>query len=332
MITRRRLLRLSAASTLAPSSLGLLGRAAVAQAQPWPSRFVRLIVPYPAGGGADTIARIIAGRLSETWGQQVLIENRGGAGGNIASEAAARSAPDGYTMYLAGEFQATNMYLYPKLNYDPVGDFMPVSLVVKYPVAFVVPNSSPAHSVKDFIAHARANAGRITFASPGHGTGPHLAGELFKRVAGIELTHVPYRGAAPALQDVVPGRVDSFFNNIAPIVPLMQQGQLRALAVTSAQRTPAAPDLPTMTEAGLPGFEVSGWYAVFVPAKTPPAIAAKMHADTVATLTEPAIKARLEQLGLFVIGSTPAELGQFLKSEMDKWGPLIKDAGISIRE
>jgi tripartite-type tricarboxylate transporter receptor subunit TctC len=332
MITRRRLLRLSAASTLAPSPLGLLGRAAVAQAQPWPSRFVRLIVPYPAGGGADTIARIIAGRLSETWGQQVLIENRGGAGGNIASEAAARSAPDGYTMYLAGEFQATNMYLYPKLNYDPVGDFMPVSLVVKYPVAFVVPNSSPAHSVKDFIAHARANAGRITFASPGHGTGPHLAGELFKRVAGIELTHVPYRGAAPALQDVVPGRVDSFFNNIAPIVPLMQQGQLRALAVTSAQRTPAAPDLPTMTEAGLPGFEVSGWYAVFVPAKTPPAIAAKMHADTVATLTEPAIKARLEQLGLFVIGSTPAELGQFLKSEMDKWGPLIKDAGISIRE
>jgi tripartite-type tricarboxylate transporter receptor subunit TctC len=257
MITRRRLLRLSAASTLAPSSLGLLGRAAVAQAQPWPSRFVRLIVPYPAGGGADTIARIIAGRLSETWGQQVLIENRGGAGGNIASEAAARSAPDGYTMYLAGEFQATNMYLYPKLNYDPVGDFMPVSLVVKYPVAFVVPNSSPAHSVKDFIAHAKANAGRITFASPGHGTGPHLAGELFKRVAGIELTHVPYRGAAPALQDVVPGRVDSFFNNIAPIVPLMQQGQLRALAVTSAQRTPAAPDLPTMTEAGLPGFEVS---------------------------------------------------------------------------
>jgi tripartite-type tricarboxylate transporter receptor subunit TctC len=332
MITRRRLLRLSAASTLAPSSLGLLGRAAVAQAQPWPSRFVRLIVPYPAGGGADTIARIIAGRLSETWGQQVLIENRGGAGGNIASEAAARSAPDGYTMYLAGEFQATNMYLYPKLNYDPVGDFMPVSLVVKYPVAFVVPNSSPAHSVKDFIAHAKANAGRITFASPGHGTGPHLAGELFKRVAGIELTHVPYRGAAPALQDVVPGRVDSFFNNIAPIVPLMQQGQLRALAVTSAQRTPAAPDLPTMTEAGLPGFEVSGWYAVFVPAKTPPAIAAKMHADTVATLAEPAIKARLEQLGLFVIGSTPAELGQFLKSEMDRWGPLIKDAGISIRE
>jgi tripartite-type tricarboxylate transporter receptor subunit TctC len=236
MIDRRQLLRLSAASTLSFPA-GLLGRAAAAQTQTpiWPGRFVRMIVPYPAGGGADTIARLIAGRLSETWGQQVLIENRGGAGGNIASEAAARSAPDGYTMYLAGEFQATNLYLYPKLAYDPVADFVPVTLVVQYPAVLVVPNSSPTHSVKEFIAHAKANPGKVTFASPGHGTGPHLAGELFKRVAGIELIHVPYRGAAPALQDLVPGRVDSFFNNIAPIIPLMQQGQLRALAVNVRQ-------------------------------------------------------------------------------------------------
>jgi tripartite-type tricarboxylate transporter receptor subunit TctC len=336
MIERRQFLRLSAAATLAAPALaaGLLGRAALAQTQTpvWPGRFVRMIVPYPAGGGADTIARLLAGRLSDIWGQQVLIENRGGAGGNIASEAAARSAPDGYTMYLAGEFQATNPYLYPKLTYDPVADFVPVTLVVQYPAALVVPNSSPAHSVKEFIAHAQANPGQVTFASPGHGTGPHLAGELFKRVAGIELTHVPYRGAAPALQDLVPGRVDSFFNNIAPIIPLMQQGQLRALAVTSAKRTPAAPDLPTLAEAALPGFDVSGWYALFVPAKTPPAIVQKMHADTVAALADPAIRGRLEQLGLFVVGSTPEQLGQFLKSEMDKWGPVIKQAGIAIRE
>jgi len=336
MIDRRQLLRLSAASTLASPALaaGLLGRAALAQTQApvWPGRFVRMIVPYPAGGGADTIARLIAGRLSDTWGQQVLIENRGGAGGNIASEAAARSAPDGYTMYLAGEFQATNLYLYPRLAYDPVADFVPVTLVVQYPAVLVVPNSSPVHSVKEFIAHAKVNPGQVTFASPGHGTGPHLAGELFKRVAGIELTHVPYRGAAPALQDLVPGRVDSFFNNIAPIIPLMQQGQLRALAVTSAKRTPAAPDLPTLSEAALPGFDVSGWYAVFVPAKTAPAIVRKMHADIVSVLAEPAIKARLQELGLFVIGSTPDELGAFLKSEMDKWGPVIKDAAISVRE
>ena len=199
MIDRRQLLRLSAASTLSFPA-GLLGRAAAAQTQTpiWPGRFVRMIVPYPAGGGADTIARLVAGRLSDTWGQQVLIENRGGAGGNIASEAAARSAPDGYTMYLAGEFQATNLYLYPKLAYDPVADFVPVTLVVQYPAVLVVPNSSPAHSVKEFIAHAKANPGKVTFASPGYGTGPHLAGELFKRVAGIELAL--WRIGAPHLR------------------------------------------------------------------------------------------------------------------------------------
>ena len=324
MITRRRLLGVSAATMLAPG----FSRAAFAQA--WPSRFVRLVVPYPAGGGADAIARLVSGRLSETWGQQVVIENRGGAGGNIASDAVARSAPDGYTLYLAGEFQATNLYAYPKLSYDPVADFLPVSLVVQYPVAFVVPNSSPARTIGEFVAHANANKGKITFASPGYGTGPHLAGEMFKRAAGIELTHVPYRGVAPALQDLVPGRVDSLVNNIAGIMPLMQQGQLRALAVTTAKRAPAAPDVPTLAESGLPGFDVSGWYAFFVPAKTPADIIAKMHADTAAALADPAVKGRLEQLGLFVVGSTPDQLGRFLKTEMDKWGPLIKEAGIKV--
>jgi tripartite-type tricarboxylate transporter receptor subunit TctC len=322
MFTRRQLLAASAAAALAPGS----GHAVLAQA--WPTRFVRLVVPYPAGGGADAIARIVAGRLSEIWSQQVVIENRGGAGGNIASEAVARSPADGYTMYLAGEFQATNIFAYAKLSYDPVADFLPVSLVVQYPVDIVVPNSSPARSIGEFIAHAKANKGKLTFASPGYGTGPHLAGEMFKRAAGIELTHVPYRGAAPALQDLIPGRVDSFVNNIAPIVPLMQQGQLRTLAVTTAKRTAAAPDVPTLAESGLSGFDVSGWYAFFVPAKTPMDIVRKMHADTAAALADPAVKARLEQLGLFVVGSTPEQLASFLKAEMDKWGPLIKEAGI----
>jgi tripartite-type tricarboxylate transporter receptor subunit TctC len=321
MISRRQLLHGIAASPF-------VARSAHAQTSGYPNRFVRLIVPYPAGGGADTIARIVAGRLSEVWGQQVLIENRGGAGGNIASEAAARSPPDGHTMYLAGEFQATNPFLYPKLNYDPVADFVPVSLVVQYPTALIVPNSSPSHSVADFIARAKAANGKLTFASPGHGTGPHLAGELFKRVAGVDLVHVPYRGAAPALQDVVPGRVDSFFNNIAAVVPLMRQGQLRILAITTARRTPAAPEVPTLAESRLAGFDVSGWYAIFVPAKTPSEIVRKTHADIVAVLAEPAIRARLQELGLFVVGSTPDELGRFLKSEMDKWGPVI----ITVRE
>jgi tripartite-type tricarboxylate transporter receptor subunit TctC len=242
----------------------------------------------------------------------------------------ARSTPDGYTLYLAGEFQSTNLYLYSRLGYDPVADFAPVSLVVQYPIAVVVPNASPAKSVREFIAHAKANPGKLTMATPGHGTGPHLAGEMFKRVAGIELTHVPYRGAAPALQDVVPGRVDSFFNNIAGVAPLMREGQLRVLAITSAKRTPAEPQLPTVAESGLPGFDVAGWYAFFVPAKTPPEIVRRMHADTAAALNEPATRGRLEQLGLFVVGSTPEELGAYLKSELAKWGPVIKEAGLKV--
>jgi len=329
MISRRRWTQWFAASMLAVAA-----SAAFAQAptDAWPTRFIRLVVPFPPGGGADAIARILSIRLSEIWGQQVVIENRGGASGNLAAEAVAHSAPDGYTIFLAGDFQAINLFLYPKLSYDPVADFVPVTLVVQYPNAMVVPNSSPASSVKAFIGYARANPGKLTFATPGHGTAPHLAGELFKRVAGIEMTTIPYRGAAPAIQDVIPGRVDLFFNNIAPLLSLMQQGQLRILAVTTAKRTPAAPDVPTLAEAGMSGFDVSGWYAFFVPAKTPLAVIKKMHADTAGVLAEPAIKARLEQLGLFVVGSTPDELGKFFKAEMDKWGPLIKDANISIRE
>ena len=329
MILRRHIHRIAAAAILA-LGLSTLASIAAAQTQAWPNRVVRLIVPYPAGGGADTIARLVGGKLSERWGQQVIIENRGGAGGNLASEAAARSPPDGYTLYLAGEFQATNIYLYPKLTYDPVADFAPVSLVVQYPTAVVLPNSSPAKTVQEFIAHTKANPGTVTFASPGHGTGPHLAGELFKRSAGIQLTHVPYRGAAPALNDVIAGRVDSFFNNIAPVMPLMRQGQLRIVAVTTDKRTPAAPDIPTLAESGLPGFDVSGWYAFFVPAKTPSEIVRKMHADTVAVLADPAVKKRLEDLGLFVVGSTPEQLGAFLQAELAKWGPVIKEAGIKV--
>jgi len=194
-----------------------------------------------------------------------------------------------------------------------------------------LPNSSPARTVQEFIAYAKSTPGR-TFATPGHGTGPHLAGELFKRAAGIELTHVPYRGAAPAINDLIPGRVDSFFNNIAPVVPLMQQGQVRGLAVTTARRSAAAPDVPTIAESGLAGFDVPGWYAIFVPAKSPPEVIARMNADINAALADPGIKGKLEGLGLFVDGSTPEALGNYVRSETEKWGPVIKIAGISIKE
>ncbi len=326
MISRRHALRLSAAAALAP---GRIGRAF---AQAWPTRFVRLIVPFPPGGGTDAIARVVAGKLSDIWGQQMVVENRGG-GANIGTEAVARAEPDGYTMLIASMPLAVNRFLFPSLNYDPVGDLAPVSLICDYPNVMAVPISSPARSVADFIAYATTNKGRVTFASSGHGTSVHLSGELFKRMAGIEMMHVPYRGAGPALNDLLPGRVDVMFNNIGSVLPLIQGDKLRGLAVTTAKRTPAAPHLPPIAEEGVPGFDVSSWYAFFVPAKTPPDVIRRIHADTVAALADPATRARLEQqLGVVVVGSTPEQLAAHLKSEMDKWGPVIKEAGITLRE
>jgi tripartite-type tricarboxylate transporter receptor subunit TctC len=324
MITRRAAIALAATAALAPD----LARRASAQS--WPSRFVRLIVPFPPGGGTDAIARVVAGKLSEIWGQQMVVENRGGGATNIGTEAVARSEPDGYTMLITSMPLAVNRFLFPSLPYDPVEDLAPVSLICEYPNIMAVPITSPARSVTDFIAYAKAN--KLSFASSGHGTSVHLSGELFKRMAGVDMLHVPYRGAGPALNDLLPGRVDVMFNNIGAVLPLIQGGKLRGLAVTTAKRTPAAPELPPIAEAGVPGFDVSSWYAFFAPARTPPDILRKMHGDTVAALNDPVTKERLEQLGVVVVGSTPAELAAFLKGEMDKWAPVIREAGISIRE
>ena len=332
MITRRRAVRIVAAATLAPA---FVGRAfsQTSPSQSWPNRFVRLIVPFPPGGGTDAIARVVATKLSDMWGQQMVVENRGGGATNIGTEAVVRSDPDGYTMLLQSMPLAVNRFLFPSLPYDPIGDLAPVSLLCEYPNIMAVPITSPARSVTEFIDHARANKGKVTFASSGHGTSVHLSGELFKRMAGVEMLHVPYRGAGPALNDLLPGRVDVMFNNIGAVLPLIQGGKLRGLAVTTAKRTPAAPDLAPIAEVGVPGFDVSSWYAFLAPAKTPPEIIAKIHADTVTALADPVTKQRLEQqLGVVVVGSTPAELAAHLKSEMDKWGPGIKDAGITIRE
>jgi tripartite-type tricarboxylate transporter receptor subunit TctC len=331
MISRRHAVGLLGTAALSPRLVG----GAFAQGasnQAWPKRFVRLIVPFPPGGGTDAIARVVAGKLSDMWGQQLVVENRGGGGANIGMEAVARAEPDGYTMLLTSMPLAVNRYLYPSLGYDPVADLAPVSLICDYPNIMAVPITSPAHSVTEFIANAKANPGKIAFASSGHGTSVHLSGELFKRMAGIEMLHVPYRGAGPALNDLIPGRVDVMFNNIGAVLPLIQGGKLRGLAVTTAKRSPAIPQLPPIAEAGVPGFDVSSWYGFFAPAKTPPEIVRKMHADTVAALADPTTKSRLEQLGVVVIGSTPAELAAYLKSEMEKWGPVIKEAGITLRE
>jgi tripartite-type tricarboxylate transporter receptor subunit TctC len=326
MISRRHALKL-AATALAP--VWPRGAAAQDGVQTWPTHFVRLIVPFPPGGGTDNIARVVAAKLSEIWGQQLIVENRGGGATNIGTEAVVRADPDGYTMLLQSMPLTVNRFLFPSLNYDPIGDLAPVSLLCDYPNIMAVPMNSPAHSVQEFIAYARANRGKVTFASSGHGTSVHLSGELFKRMAGIEMLHVPYRGAGPALNDLIPGRVDAMFNNIGAVLPLIRGGKLRGLAVTSSKRAPAAPELPTIAEEGVPGFDVTSWYGFFVPARTPAGIVRQMHSDTVAALHDPDVKSRLEQnLGVTVVGSSPQELAAFLKSEMEKWGPVIKEAGI----
>lgn len=331
MIDRRRLILASAAAVVAPAVITRAPAQTSVQTsiQTWPSRFVRLVVPFPPGGGTDAIARVLAGKLSELWSQQLVVENRGGAATNIGTEVVVRADPDGHTMLLHSMPLAVNKFLFATLPYDPIADLAPVSLLCDYPNIMVVPNSSPAHSVAEFIAYAKANKGKITFASSGHGTSVHLSGELFKRMAGIEMLHVPYRGAGPAFTDLIPGRVDVMFNNIGAVLPLIQSGKLRALAVTTAKRTAAAPDLPPIAEAGVPGFDVSSWYAFLAPAKTPPEIIRKMHADTVAALNDPATKQKLESLGVVVRGSSPEEFAAFLRAEMDKWGPVIKAAGIA---
>src|SRR5712691_8800099 len=327
MIDRRRFIAFSAASALAAPSLA---RPALAQA--WPSRLVRMICPIAAGGGIDAVTRLVAARLSEVWRQQVVVENRTGGSGNIAAEAVARSEPDGYTILAAPSSLAVAGFLFPSLSYDPVADFAPVSLIGTYPNVMVVPNSSPAHSVKEFIAYAKANRGKITYASGGHGSSLHLAGELFKHMTGIEMTHIPYRGAAPAFNDLIPGRVDVMFNLLASSLPLIKTGKIRGLGVATLERVAVAPDLPTIAETGLPGFEMSSWIALFVPARTPPDIIRKMHADTVAAVTEAATRRKLEEMGVVVVASTPAELTAQFKVDMERWGPLIKETGISIRE
>ena len=326
MITRRGLIELSAVSAIASA---VASRGAFAQA--WPSRVIRLIAPFPAGGGTDLAARIIAARLSELLGQQVVIDNRPGAGSNIGVEAAARSAPDGYT-HAARRPDAWRSIAFstPRSTTIPLTDLAPISLLCRFPNILAVPISSPVMSVRGFIDYAKANPGKVTYSSPGIGTTPHLSGELFKRMAGIELTHVPYRGAAAgAVTDAIAGRVDAIFNTAGSLLQTVRTGQLRGLAVTTAQRFPTAPELPTIAESGVPGFDVSSWYALFMPAKTPPDIIAKVNAATVTALSEPAVRAKFELLGVVVESSTPEALGALLRSEIDKWGPVIKAAGIS---
>jgi len=312
----------------------LVSQTALAQSGPalvqgWPSRPVRLLVPFAAGAGInDIMARLVGQHLGAGLGQPVVIENRAGAGGIAGTEAAAKAAPDGYTFLMTNVSLVTSAYLYPKLPYDPQNDFVPVTLVATSPLMLVVHPSVAAKSVQELVALAKANPGRLNFGSGGVGSTPHLSAELFKSAAGIDAVHVPYKGGAPALNDLVGGQLSFMIENVPGTMPFVKQGRLRALAITSAQRSPLEPALPTMVESGVPGYEVVGWQGLFAVAGTAPDIVARLQADVGKVLRLPEVRERLAALGAEPVGSTPEEFGAFIRAERTRWGRIIREKGI----
>lgn len=313
--------------------LGTAGAAAWAQgaAVSYPGKPIRLVLPYPPGGGTDTIARPLAQRLSDSLGQQVVVDNRGGAGGNIGMEMVARSAPDGYTIVLAITAQlAVNVSLFKKLPYDPVRDYAPITLLATGPYLLVVHPSLPVKSVKELIAFAKARPGEITYASSGNGSGGHLAAEMLKSMAGINMLHIPYKGGGPALVDVLAGQVQVLFATYAASKGHIQSGRIRALAASTAKRPLALPDLPTLAEAGVPGYDSGVWYGILAPAGTPREIVAKLNGEIIRVLNHPEFRNMLVSGAIDPIGSAPEELGRFIRSEIVKWAKVVKDAKVRV--
>jgi tripartite-type tricarboxylate transporter receptor subunit TctC len=310
-------------------ALAALAISAAARAQVYPAKPIRMIVAYPPGGGTDIVGRMLAQKLGESLGQSVVVENRGGASGNIGTELAARAAPDGYTILMGNVApNAINVSLFKDMAFDPVADFAPVSLVASTPNILVVHPSTPARTVKEVIALAKAKPGTLNFASAGVGSSSHLAGELFRILARADIVHVPYKGAGPAMVDVLSGQVQLYFATMPAAMPHVKPGKLAPVAVTSARRSHALPDLPTVAESGVPGYEASTWYGVLAPARTPSAVVARLHGDIVKILGDAALHARLADQGFDPVGSSPEEFGAYIKSEILKWGKVIRDAGI----
>jgi tripartite-type tricarboxylate transporter receptor subunit TctC len=301
-----------------------------ADTAPFPSKPLRLVVPFPAGGPLDIAARAIGQELTRAWKQPVIVDNRPGAGGNIGAEFVARAAPDGYTIVMgAVSTHAINVSLYRKLPYDPVADFAPVTLVSTMPNVLVVHPSLPAQNVRQLIALARARPGQLHFASGSSGSAGHLAGELFKTLAGVDITHVPYKGAAPAVVDLLGGHVELMFDNLASALPNIQTNRVRALAVTTAQRSPQLPALPTLDEAGLRGFDIGTWFGVLAPAATPREIVAALNLEIVRALAAPAVREHLNAIGAPPAGTTPAQFAALIKSEIAKYAKIVRASGAS---
>ncbi len=305
--------------------------AAAAGAQVYPTKPIRLVVPFPPGGTTDILAREVGQRLSLSLGQSVVVDNRPGAAGNIGSELVAKSAPDGYTLLMATVgTHAINPSLYAKMPYDHVKDFAPVILVASVPNVLEVTPSLPVYSVADLIKLAKEKPGQINFASSGSGTSIHLSGELFKTMAGVDMTHVPYKGSAPALADLIGGQVQVMFDNLPSSLPQIKAGKLRAIAVTSAERAPALPNVPTIAESDLPGFEATSWFGLVAPAGTPPAIIARINTDVNQWLQSSEAKEKLLAQGAVAAGGTPEQFAAYIHAETEKWARVVKASGARV--
>lgn len=309
--------------------LVLFAGAAAAQGS-YPSKPIRLVVGYPPGGATDIVARILANKLQESIGQTVIVENKPGATSNIASELVVKSVPDGYTLLVGSIASATNMVVYKNLAFDTLRDLTPVTQLMSAPSVLAVHPSFPAKNLQELIALAKRDPGKYAFASTGSGSSPHLAGELLKLRAGIDLIHVPYKGAAPALSDLLGGQVQMAFQTALSAVPHLQSGQLRAIAVAAGKRLTQLPNTPTMAEAGLPDLEVSSWNGLFAPAKTPPEIIARLHKEAVKALAAPDVREKLTAQGAEAVGSTPEEFRAYISAEIDKWGKVVRASGARV--
>lgn len=320
MLTRRTALAASLLPWLAPS----------ASAQVWPARLVKVIVPYPPGGSTDISARLFAERMSASLSQRLLVDNRPGAAANLGLEQAAAADPDGYTIGVATTAHAINATLFKSLNYDVRTSFVPIAMLTESPLVVVVHPSVPARSIAELIALAKSRPGELNFASTGNGGSPHLAAEYFATTSGVKMRHVPYRGSAPAIADVIAGHVQLMFDTTQSVLEHVRGGRVRALAITYKDRLDIARDIPTMSEAGLPGFEAISWNGLLAPRGTPPDIVARLNRAVVEAVGTPELKARFAQLGSFIRPTTPEEFGRYLAAEIDKWGAIVRQSGATV--
>jgi tripartite-type tricarboxylate transporter receptor subunit TctC len=311
---------------------GLLTTAPASLAQTaYPTKTITIVVPFPAGGTTDILARILGQYMGTALGQPLIVDNRAGAGGNIGGQVAARAPADGYTLFMGTVgTHAINAGLYKKMPFDPVKDFAPLTRVAMVPNVLVANPSQPFKTVPELIAYAKVNPGKVTYGSSGNGSSIHLSGELFKTMAKVDMVHVPYKGSAPAVNDLLGGQIAIMFDNLPSALPHIKAGKLRAIAVTSAKRSPELPNVPTIAESGVPGYEATSWFGMFAPAATPPAIVAQLNAVIVKALNDPEIKKRISEQGAEVHPETPAEFAAYIQKESAKWGKVVRDSGASL--